>query len=465
MRRSNGWGQSGTLLLIFGITAPAQVFTTLTYFNGSNGGRPYGSLVQGLDGNLYGTTFEAGTHGAGTVFKITTDGALTLLHSFGVADGRNPSAALVLARSGDFYGTTSSGGPTNAGTVFRITPGGALTTSYNFCSQSQCTDGQGPDDALVQTPNGIFYGTTYLGGTSNLGTVFMITPGGARTTMHSFTGGLDGSYPFAGVIHATDGDFYGTTDYGNTVFKITPGGALTTLYQFCLIGPKCSDGSNPMGSLIQATDGNFYGTTFSGGAYSAGTVFRITPAGALTTLYSFCAVPTGAPCTDGDSPRAGLIEATDGNFYGTTESGGSYGLGTVFKVTQSGALTTLHSFQKTGGAEPFGGLLQGTDGSLYGLTSDYGLPGAGTVYRITIGLGPFVQTLPTSGRVGDAVKILGTSLTGATSVTFNGVAATLTVVRLSEITATVPVGATTGSVEVTTPGGTLLSNLPFLVRP
>jgi uncharacterized repeat protein (TIGR03803 family) len=189
----------------------AQMFTTLAYFNGSDGGRPYGSLVQGLDGELYGTTYEAGAHSAGTVFKLTTAGALTLLHNLNRADGGFPDAGLVLARSGDFYGTTTAGGPANAGTIFRITPGGVLTTLYGFCSLSRCTDRQGPDDVLVQALSGSFYGTTYLGGTSNLGTVFMITPGGVLTTLHSFTGGLDGSYPVAGVIQATDGDFYGTT--------------------------------------------------------------------------------------------------------------------------------------------------------------------------------------------------------------------------------------------------------------
>jgi len=277
-------------------------------------------------------------------------------------------------------------------------------------------------------------------------------------------------------------DIRGTSPAGaGTVFKITPSGTLTTLYSFT----GNTDGGCPMGGLIQATDGNFYGTTLQGGANAgsngngAGTIFKITPSGTLTTLYSFC---SQSGCTDGEEPLAGLVQATDGNFYGTTYYGrGNAGVwgdsaGTIFKITPGGALTTLYSFcPQSGcpdGSNPIAGLAQATNGNLYG-TAEYGgdttgtcaVYGCGTVFSLSVGLGPFVETLPTSAKVGAAVKILGTNLTGATGVSFNGTPATsFKVVSSSEITTTVPAGATTGTVTVVAPGGTLSSNVPFDVQ-
>ncbi len=245
---------------------------------------------------------------------------------------------------------------------------------------------------------------------------------------------------------------------------------LTTLYSFCS-QTNCTDGNEPRG-LVQAADGNFYGTTAFGGAYynnycsadpGCGTVFEITPAGVLTTLYSFCSQPN---CPDGGHP-VGLVQATDGNFYGATEWGGANGHGTVFEITPSGTLTTLYSFcaqaNCADGANPEGRLMQATNGNLYGTTYYGGANVDGTVFSLSVGLGPFVETLPTSGNVGATVIILGNKLTDATSVTFNGTAATFTVVSSSEITTTVPTGATTGTVEVTIPSGTLSSNIAFQV--
>ena len=202
-----------------------------------------------------------------------------------------------------------------------------------------------------------------------------------------------------------------------------------------------------------------------GGAHGHGTVFRITPSGTLTTLYSFC---SQSACTDGATPYAGLIQATDGNLYGTTAGGGARNNdGTVFKITPTGTLTTLHRFCfQSGcadGAGPLSGLIQATDGNLYGTTDAGGVDGFGTVFRLNVDLGPFVETLPASGKVGAAVKILGTNLTGATSVSFNGTGAAFEVVSASEISTTVPTGATTGTVQVVTPDGTLSSNVPFRV--
>jgi uncharacterized repeat protein (TIGR03803 family) len=232
---------------------------------------------------------------------------------------------------------------------------------------------------------------------------------------------------------------------------MTPGGALTTLHSF-----DGTDGAGPMAGLVQGTDGDFYGTSEEGGTNFDGTVFQITPGGALTTLQSFDG-------TDGADPEAPVVQGADGSLYGTTDFGGAHNDGAVFKITSGGTPTTLHSFDGNDGQEVFGGLVQATNGTFYGTTEAGGAAGNGTIFSLAVGLGPFVETLPTSGKVGAAVTILGTNLTGATSVSFNGTAAAFTVVSSSEITTNVPAGASTGKVEVVTPGGTLSSNTAFRV--
>ena len=468
------------LLLLFATTtiaSPAQTFGTLYSFGGSDGNGPQDSLIQGFDGNFYGTTYSGGARNFGTVFKITPTGTLTMLYSFcvqtGCTDGKYPAANLVVGIDGNLYGTTNYGGARNGGEVFKITPAGALTVLYNFCAEANCTDGQGPYTGVIQAGDGNFYGTTLSGGAYFVGSVYKITPGGALTKLYSFcklTGCPDGRTPNAGLVQAADGNLYGSTSvngangYG-TIFKITTAGVFTTLYNFCAV-TGCTDGKNPVGRLIQGTDGSLYGTA-SGGVYNQGTVFKITTAGKLTTLYSFCPV-TG--CVDGSTPRAGVVQATDGNFYGTTYSGGThFAAGTAFKLTPAGTLTTLYSFcaltSCTDGLSPSAGLVQGTDGSFYGTTSGGGANHDGTAYNLSVGLKAFVGTRPTAGKVGAKVIILGTNLTGATNVSFNGTAATFTVVSGSEIKTTVPVGATTGKVKVTTSQGTLVSNVVFRVKP
>jgi uncharacterized repeat protein (TIGR03803 family) len=488
------------------IAAPAPTFTTLVNFDGTNGAFPLTSLVQGADGNFYGTANQGGPSrlscaqdglGCGTVFKITPTGTLTTLYNFCVQGpcihGGLPMGALVLATDGNFYGTTFYGGTNcgyyGCGTVFKISPAGKLTTLYSFCSQTGCTDGEALQAGLVQATNGNFYGTTEQGGAGDFGpggapggTIFEITPVGRLTTLYSFCSQpqcLDGSSPYTGLVQATDGNFYGTTVFGGaskvcpspgcgTIFKITAGGQLTTLYSFCSQA-NCADGSTPLGALVQASDGNLYGTTAVGGANGGGTVFKITTSGLLTTLHNF-------DIADGSYADAPLVQATDGNFYGTTRTGGadiphnSPGYGTVFKMTAAGTLTTLHSFHHLpDGSLPEGGLIQATNGNFYGVTFE-GRDSTtcddlcyGTVFSLAVGLGPFVETEPTSGMVGADVVILGNNLTGASSVTFNGKAATFNVVSSTEITTTIPSGATTGKVEVTTPSGTLTSNVNFRV--
>src|ERR1017187_5803103 len=268
---------------------------------------------------------------------------LTTLYSFcpqsDCADGGSPLAGLVQATNGDLYGTTASGGASGNGTVFKITPSGTLTTLYSFCSRSGCTDGSEPYYAgLIQAANGDLYGTTSRGGANgNYCTVFKITPGGTLTTLHSFcsqTNCTDGAFPAAGLAQAANGDLYGTTQgevphRWGTVFKITPGGTLTTLHTFCS-QTNCPDGALPAAGLAQAANGDLYGTTQGGETHRWGTVFKITPSGTLTTLYSFC---SRSGCTDGSEPYAGVIQAANGDLYGTTSSGGASNGGTVFKIT------------------------------------------------------------------------------------------------------------------------------------
>jgi uncharacterized repeat protein (TIGR03803 family) len=277
-------------------------------------------------------------------------------------------------------------------------PAQTLTTLYSFCTPgnpTNCKDGAYPLAALVQGPDGNFYGTGSGGGGFAAGTVFKITPSGTLTKLHSFDR-VNGRYSEAPLVQGADGNLYGTTIEGGTggvcefrpycgnVFKITPSGVLTNLHTFCTQA-GCPDGAYPTG-LVQGTDGNFYGTTEGGGyrscpfgnGYGCGTVFKISPSGTLTTLYNFCMQEGGSRCPDGFLPGAGLVQGTDGNFYGTTEIGGDsscpgvYGCGTIFQITPSGTLTTLHSFAGMDGAGPVAILIQATNGRFYGTT-----PGGG----------------------------------------------------------------------------------------
>jgi len=477
------WGKrayAAFVLCAAAMVLPAQTLTTLHSFDATDGADPSAALVQAANGYGYGTTNEGGAYKYGTVFKITSSGTLTTLYSFGAqsGDGGNPEAELVLATDGNFYGTTHGGAPGTTGsfgTVFKITPSGTLTTLYDFYNYGGAS-GAYPIAGLVQATNGDFYGTTFGGGAGpydGMGTVFQITPSGTLTTLYSFctqSGCTDGASPNGTLTQATNGDLYGVTGSGGagnygTIFKITPSGTLTTLHRFCAQSGACLEGKYPRAGLVQAINGDFYGTTYEGGAYSYGTVFQITPGGTLTTLYSF-----GSQSGDGSNPEARLIQATDGNFYGTTLAIGVRGAGTVFKITPSGTLTTLYSFCAQGGctdgSDPYAGLVQATNGDLYGTTFAGGADGFGTIFSLSVGLAPFVETQPTSGEVGAAVNILGSDLTGATGVSFNGTAATFAVVSRTLITATVPTGASTGKVEVTTPGGTLSTrDVNFQVLP
>jgi uncharacterized repeat protein (TIGR03803 family) len=422
---------------IFKMT-PSGALTTLYEFCAlpgcTDGFGPVGTLIEGTNGDFYGVTGCGGTiifcsDYSGTVFKITPEGVLTTLYSFcalaNCADGEAPFAGLVQGRNGNFYGTTSLGGAYGQGTVFEITPAGELATLYNFCSLTNCSDGASPYAPLIQATDGNVYGETYAGGEEEEG-------------------------------------------YG-TIFKITPAGELTTLFSF--------DGDNgwgPIGGLIQASNGNFYGVTMGGGngddvcgtSNGCGTVFEITSAGKLTTLYNFC---TSFTCADEGEPIGPLVQATDGNFYGTTSgfpSGGPSGEGTAFEITPKGKLTTLFTFGGLSGNSPSAGLLQATNGTFYGTTIAGGAGGQGTVFSLSNGLGPFVRTQPTSSKEGAVIGIFGQGFDSSSVVQFGGVQATS--VKLSGSTfleAIVPTGALTGPVTVTTGATTLTSNPQFSVTP
>jgi uncharacterized repeat protein (TIGR03803 family) len=365
---------------------------------------------------------------------MTASGKVTDFNFFGGANGTEPTAPPVQGMDGNFYGTTPEGGNTKictygfggCGVIYRITRSGQFKVIHTFDQ----TNGANPYSPLVLGADGNFYGTTYHGGT--VGKVF----------------------ENAGVI-----------------FRVTPAGKYTVLYVFCTL-TGCHDGANPFGGLVQGTDGNFYGTTEYGGASTIlpeGVAFKVTPAGKLTVLNSFC---TLASCKDGANPFGGLVQATDGNLYGTTVYGGTNSKGTIFQVTPKGKYTIVHNFQDTTGSLfgefPEVTLVQNTNGILYGDTMNGGTSGRhqGVFYSLDMGLKPFVSMVAWYGAVGDTIQILGQGLKAATAVSFNGTAATtFTAVSDTYLTAVVPSGTTTGLVTVTTPGGTLTTNRKFIVQP
>jgi uncharacterized repeat protein (TIGR03803 family) len=327
-----------------GIASPLYPFTGGT----ADGATPYAGLFLGTNGNFFGTTQTAGTNGYGTIFELTPGGALTGLHSFARvrgnkaslltnADGELPSYALVQGTNGNLYGTTESAGTNCYGTLFEMTYKGAVTVLYSFTNN---INGASPRCALLPS-GGNFYGTTAAGGSNGFGTVFEITSSGQLTSLYSFTNGLDGATPEGALIKGTDGNLYGTATVGGlngsgTVFQITPAGKLTPWYSFSPLSPDSPyynpDGATPE-ALIQGTDGNFYGAAYEGGANGTGTIFLLTPSKVFTTLYSFTAVNPAFDNTnfDGANPIA-LVQGTNGSFYGTGYNGGAYGFGTFFSL-------------------------------------------------------------------------------------------------------------------------------------
>jgi uncharacterized repeat protein (TIGR03803 family) len=388
-----------------------------------------GELILGRDGNFYGVTPIGGANsdpndcpfGCGTVFKSTPGGSVTTLYNFcaqkGCADGFMPNG-LVQGTDGNLYGTTNpySQGfcPNCIGSIFKLTPQGVLTTLYNFCSQNNCADGQNPEPGLIQASNGNFYGTTLSG------VIFEVTSAGKYSVLYTFKYGSSDPGP---LVQGSNGNLYGVTNFGGayhngSVFRITLDGKFFNLYSFCRQS-GCPDGYAPAGWLVQGTDGNLYGTTSAGGANTntndcptgCGTIFSLSPAGTFTNLYNFCSL---ANCADGDGPGLGMIQGTDGKFYGNT--GVNY----------------------------------------------YGPEG--TIFSFDMGLGPYIEAQTNFGNVGRQIAILGNNLSSTTAVSFNGTSATFQILSDTLVRATVPAGATTGAIQLTNSSGPLSTKVPFIVR-
>jgi uncharacterized repeat protein (TIGR03803 family) len=377
------------------------VFTNLHTFTGTNdGANPYAGLVRGSDRNLYGTTSSGGRYNLGTVFKIGGDGALTRLYSFDGTNGAAPYAALVQGGDGSLYGTTYAGGASNLGAIFQFTTNGTLTTLFSFTGTNNAHQGANPSAALVEAADGSFIGTADYGGLTNAsydgqrfsgkgyGTVYQLNTNGSVSAQAVFRN-TNGAYPFGGLVRGQDGSFYGTTTWGGkgitanfpgygTVFKLTPDGTFTNIYSFT----GANDGGFVYAGLVQGRDGYLYGAAFSGGS-AYGTLFKVSTNGTYLPLHTFSHLDSG-------SPYGGLVEGSDGQFYGTTY-GVFAGLGSIFSVTPSGAFTNLFFFGSAYGSHPVGALVQGSNGNFYGTTSEGGAQGLGTVFQISVPLPPVIQ--------------------------------------------------------------------------
>ena len=475
----------------------------------SHGDLVYDELIQGADGNFYGTTVQGGSglctngfgfNGCGTIFKLTPAGVQTVLFNFDLdsngttaSNGIYPFGGLVQGPDGNFYGTTTGGGNSQAvcngtlgcGVVFKITPAGKFSILHTFQGAlANPPDGGVPSGRLVLGRDGRFYGTTFSGGDvqafANQGTIFSVTVSGAYSVVYMFDnihGITDGANPYAGLIQGQDGALYGTTQFGGTsnagaVFRFA-GGKTTVLHSFTeQAGQVFPDGAYPYAALVQASDGNFYGTTSFGGAlttfYQSGTIFRVTKSGTFTKLWDLNATNIGV---NGNIAYGAMIQASDGNLYGTTLQGGAANAGTVFQMTLSGALTQLLDFDmQTDGAYPRSVPLQASDGSLY-ITTSTTINGTdqGDVVQIANGLALPVPSItlfsPASGKVGAKVTILGKNLLGTTGVSFHGTSATFQVKSTTVVVTQVPAGATTGPITITNAGGSAVSKTSFTVVP
>jgi uncharacterized repeat protein (TIGR03803 family) len=462
------------LTLSLAVRAQAQTFSYFANFNAKNGGA---SVMQATDGNLY-MGGGSGVYNHGAILRVTPTGGFNILYSFcsqrGCPDGRVPSTP-ILGSDGNFYGATEAGGNRfGGGTVYKMTLDGKITTLYSFCTTNECPDGAAPG-GVIQASDGNLYGTTSGAAIQDSGTLFRVSTTGEFKVLHYFcslANCVDG-YEQSTPIQGNDGNLYGTARLGGAhnggvLYRLTLAGEYTVIYNFCSLS-DCLDGGGP-NTIVQDARGNFFGTTSAGGKGSGigyGTVFEFTSKNQYIVLDSFDFVR--------GTPAGGLTLASDGNLYGTTMGASNFGTGgTVFEVTPKGKITFLNIFGNScaldTGYYPIGSIFQSTGGTLYGATA-YGNSvgdcdpfgtGYGTIYSVS-GLSPLVETAPVAGPVGQSVIILGNGLTGSSSVSFNGVEAAFTVESDTYIKATVPAGATTGTVSVVTPSGTLNGNPQFVV--
>jgi uncharacterized repeat protein (TIGR03803 family) len=363
--------------IVFKVDTAGNNYTTLHILGFSSGARPYGPLLQAADGNFYGTAYAGGTQNVGTVFKLDLAGNLNILHDFvdqeTPSDGNYPTAPLMQGTDGEFYGTTSGGGANNSGTIFKIDSGGSFAVLHSF--DPGIGEGINPFAPLVQGVDGNLYGTTANGGGSGMGAVFKVDLDGNLTVLHSFAGyPTDGASPLGGLTLGANGDLYGLTAGGGvlgggTAFKIDLTGNLTTLHSFGL-----GDDVHPNAPLLLATNGYFYGTSAGGSGTVYGSVFKMDASGNVITLHNFA-------LAEGINPQTGLVQGADGNFYGTTWQGGMNFFGTVFRMDPAGNVAVVHHFTGSDGVGGFGGMIQGADGNLYGVAQGGGY-GSGVFFRL-----------------------------------------------------------------------------------
>ncbi|HEX3431729.1 MAG TPA: choice-of-anchor tandem repeat GloVer-containing protein [Rhizomicrobium sp.] len=406
-------GMLALLLLLPGAAGASGYSVLYSFAGGSAGTAPETALYADSAGNLYGTTEVGGDTlcgGCGTVFEVAPDGTETVLYAFTDGkDGGYPLAGVMMDAAGNLVGTTSYGGNYGAGTVFAVRPNGSERTLYTFCARSNCKDGAYPYAGLIADSVGNLYGTTLAGGntksaycpvaaTPGCGTIFEVATDGKETVLHDFRGRRDGAYPQAALYADSGGNLYGTTAGGGstgcggygcgTVFKVARDGTETIVHAF---RDGKQDGAYPVARLIADSAGNLYSTTNKGGAYDCGTVFRIATDGSESLLYSF----KGKRYGDGEFPQAGLLIDASGNLYGTTVNGGtrrrhSDGDGIIFELATNGTEIVLYPFCSEtfckDGSRPYGDLTwkASDQTTLYGTASQNGAHGHGVVFSYTL---------------------------------------------------------------------------------
>jgi uncharacterized repeat protein (TIGR03803 family) len=390
---------------------------------------PRGNMLLANDGNIYFTGTSGGTNNVGAVARMTPAGDATSLHSFtgGNTEGQSPFAGVIQANDGALYGTTYVGGDGNGGTVYRLALDGTYKLLHSF-KVSGKTDPHYPYGGLVQASDGNLYGTTLRGGANDKGTVYRITLDGTLTQIHDFTGD-DGENPEGEMVVGSDGNLYGTTlqggkDSRGTIFRVTLAGALTSLYSFASLSEFSTagvatnaTGANPRSGLFLAADGNFYGTAYQGGPIGYGTVYRATPAGTVTVVHAF----TG-PTTGGAFPLATVSQDAAGNLYGTTERGGALNQGAAWRINTSGQFSLLHGFTSSSidGSLPYATLLP-LNGYLYGATYNDTNARVGALFKLDVGDGvnlPIeLSVAPTSIPIGTSATVTWSSPTAATCLT------------------------------------------------
>jgi uncharacterized repeat protein (TIGR03803 family) len=375
------------VVLTLAALAPAQTFTTLYSFpNGSDGGLPYAGLTTDPAGNLYGTTYYPGVLGGGVVFKVDTAGTESVLYSFCMqeycADGAGPVAPVVRDKAGNIYGTTYFGGGSGGcsgnnycGTVFKIDTAGKETVLHSFDYSGGCHPSQG----LVMDKSGTLFGTTSGYDCSTYGNIFKLDGAESFIILHSFAGPpSDGAYPnYGNLAMDKSGNLYGLTAEGGAdnwgaLYELSKSGTFTLLHSFI---PGTSDGCDPEGSVVRDNAGNLYGTTNGCGSTGNGTIWKVSNKGKETILHNFA-----GGSSDGCYPYGGVARDTKGNLYGVTYACGANGYGALYKLSTSGRLTLLHSFDYSDGILPIGEVLRNGKGTLYGTTYMGGTYGYGTVW-------------------------------------------------------------------------------------